>query len=116
MGASSLPSDHCTAPIVLADTGVSRMMLPAHSEHFLMVGGPGNIFLPCRFEEIGGKEKLHNRYVFTDIGGVFFGIGLAEEDEGHRDDVALLDAELYELRWRQYALLSDFRVMDECSI
>jgi hypothetical protein len=52
--------------------------------------------------ERAGSEKLHNRYVLTDIGGIFFGIGLDEEDENHRDDVALLNDDLFKLRWEQY--------------
>lgn len=67
-------------------------------------------------EQTPRKEKLHNRYVLTDIGGIFLGVGLAEEDESHRDDVSLLVKDLYELRWQQYALLSDFRVVEECEV
>ena len=47
-------------------------------------------------------EKLHNRYILTDIGGVIFGIGLDEGDEGETDDITLMDRGQYELRWSQY--------------
>lgn len=60
-------------------------------------------------------EKLHNRYVLTDIGGVSFGVGLAAQDSAHRDDVTLLEEEPYTLRWRQYVELSEFRVVETCS-
>lgn len=67
-------------------------------------------------EETVGGEKLHNRYVLTDIGGVFFGIGLDEDDENHQDDVALLNEHLYPLRWSQYAQLEGFELVEEASL
>ncbi len=62
-------------------------------------------------KEIEGREKIHNRYILTDIGGVSFGVGLAEESESHQDDVVLLDADIYRVRWQQYALLDEFEVV-----
>ena len=60
-------------------------------------------------------EKLHNRYVLTDIGGVSFAVGLDEEDENHQDDVALLSKKSYTLRWQQYAHLDGFDLVEESS-
>lgn len=57
----------------------------------------------CRIRERDGSEKLHNRYVLTDLGAVAFNIGLDEGEEGQLDDVELLERAPYELRWRQYA-------------
>jgi hypothetical protein len=65
--------------------------------------------------ELVGGEKLHNRYVLTDIGGVFFGVGLDEESEGHKDDVALLNEKLYRLRWDQYAEMKGFETIRQAS-
>ena len=50
-------------------------------------------------------EKLHNRYILTELGGVSFGTGLDTEQElaGTTDDLNLLDRGQYETRWRQYA-------------
>ena len=50
-------------------------------------------------------EKLHNRYILTELGGVSFGTGLDREEELERatDDLNLLDRRQYETRWRQYA-------------
>lgn len=56
-----------------------------------------------RWKQKPDGEKLHNRYILTDIGGVSFSIGLDEGDEGETDDVKLLDIEPYKLRWSQYA-------------
>jgi hypothetical protein len=53
-------------------------------------------------EEQAGGEKLHNRYILTDIGGVKFGIGLDEGDPGQTDDIDLLDENQYQQRWQQY--------------
>ncbi|RJP24020.1 MAG: hypothetical protein C4520_04815 [Candidatus Abyssobacteria bacterium SURF_5] len=48
-------------------------------------------------------QKLHNRYILTDLGGVKFQHGLDEGDDGETDDIDLLNREQYELRWNQYA-------------
>lgn len=56
-----------------------------------------------QLSEKPGGEKLHNRYVLTDIGGVKFNIGLDDGDDGQTDDVDLMDRRQYELRWSQYA-------------
>lgn len=52
-----------------------------------------------------GGEKLHNRYILTNIGGVSFGTGLDAEagTEGTTDDLSLLSRQVYDVRWRQYA-------------
>ncbi|MFA6043764.1 MAG: hypothetical protein WC718_02160 [Phycisphaerales bacterium] len=55
-----------------------------------------------RLKERVGGEKLHNRYVLTDIGGILFGVGLDEGDPSHSDDLSLLSADQYLLRCRQY--------------
>ena len=48
-------------------------------------------------------EKLHNRYILTDIGGVQFGVGLDEGDPGTTDDVMRLDIDVYRRRIEDYA-------------
>ncbi len=49
-------------------------------------------------------EKLHNRFILTDMGGVSFGVGLddADGDDGQTDDVYLLNEETYTMRFAQY--------------
>ena len=61
------------------------------------------IRIVCWSERAGG-EKLHNRYILTDIGGVQFGIGLDDSDgfPGQTDDLYLLDREQFAMRWAQY--------------
>ena len=56
-----------------------------------------------RLREKQGGEKLHNRYILSDLGGVSFGYGLDEGDEGATDDITLMDRAQYELRWSQYS-------------
>jgi len=56
-----------------------------------------------RLTQKPGGEKLHNRYILTDIGGVRFQIGLDSGNEGETDDITLLSREIYDLRWKQYA-------------
>lgn len=57
-----------------------------------------------RWKEREDGEKLHNRYILTDIGGVSFFIGLDEGDPGNNetDDVARLSANTYAKRWNDY--------------
>jgi len=64
----------------------------------------------CRLRQFGGKERLHNRYILTDHGGVIFGVGLDEGEEGESDDLNLMDRKQYESRWEQYA--GDSRAFD----
>ncbi len=55
-----------------------------------------------RWKEREGGEKLHNRYILTDIGGVSFLTGLDEGDPGMTDDVSRLSAATYNQRWNDY--------------
>lgn len=56
----------------------------------------------ARWRQRQGGEKLHNRYVLTDLGGVSLGVGLDEGEAGETDDLLLLPRAQYELRWSQY--------------
>ena len=58
-------------------------------------------------------EKLHNRYVLSNIGGVSFGVGLDEGDENQKDDVLLLNEDTFPKRWKQYATLNEFDLVEE---
>lgn len=53
--------------------------------------------------EKAGGERLHNRYILTDIGGLIFGAGLDDGPAGETDDVTLMDRAQYERRWSQHA-------------
>ncbi|HTG35005.1 MAG TPA: hypothetical protein VLB76_18980 [Thermoanaerobaculia bacterium] len=55
-----------------------------------------------RWRQKPGGEKLHNRYVLTDLGGVALGVGLDAGGEGETDDLLLLPRAQYERRWSQY--------------
>lgn len=48
-------------------------------------------------------DKMHNRYILTDLGGVEFGHGLDEGDPGTTDDVSRFEAGPYNRRWNDYA-------------
>ena len=56
-----------------------------------------------RLGERTSGEKLHNRYILTELGGVSLGAGLDEREAGATDDVNLLDSDQYHRRWAQYA-------------
>lgn len=55
-----------------------------------------------RWQRRSGGDRLHNRYVLTDVGGVALGTGLDDGSAGETDDVLLLPRAQYELRWSQY--------------
>ena len=56
-----------------------------------------------RWKEREGGEKLHNRYILTDIGGVQFGVGLDEGEPGTTDDIARLSVDTFRKRFEDYA-------------
>lgn len=56
----------------------------------------------CQWEERPGGQKLHNRYILTDIGGVSFHHGLDIGSDGETDDLTRLDNDQYFFRCRQY--------------
>lgn len=55
-----------------------------------------------RWHERPGGERLHNRYVLTDLGGVALGVGLDAGGPGETDDILLLPRPVYLRRWSQY--------------
>jgi hypothetical protein len=65
---------------------------------------PGGVRLVIlRLRERPGGERLHNRYILTDVGGLIFGVGLDDGAPGETDDVTVMDRAQYELRWSQHA-------------
>ena len=61
--------------------------------------------IPVRLRRLRQKtdgERLHNRYILTDLGGISFGTGLDEGEEGETDDLSLMDRAQYARRWYQY--------------
>lgn len=66
-----------------------------------------------RWKERPNGEKLHNRYLLTDIGGVVFGVGLDAGESGQTDDVNLMDAVQFLKRWDQFNGACAFDLADE---
>jgi hypothetical protein len=64
---------------------------------------PGTEIAVRRWKNRAGGEMLHNRYILTDVGGVQFGVGLDEGDQGTTDDVALLEANVFNRRFQDFA-------------
>lgn len=60
-------------------------------------------------EQKTGHQRFHNRYILTDIGGVFMGDGLEEGTGNETDDVSILSREQYAQRWRQYTKPGTFQ-------
>ena len=55
-----------------------------------------------QWQEKPGGQRLHNRYILTDLGGVSFQHGLDTGAVGETDDINRLDLEQFELRCKQY--------------
>ena len=88
-------ADHDSAPSWAAFQKECQDKLPA-------VIPKGLTLAVHRWKEREGGEKLHNRYILTDIGGVSFGTGLDEGDPGMTDDVSRLSADTYDRRLKGY--------------
>lgn len=55
-----------------------------------------------RWSEKAGGQKLHNRYILSDLGGVHVGEGLDTGAPHETDDLNLMTADQFTLRWEQY--------------
>jgi len=55
-----------------------------------------------QWKERPGGQRLHNRYILTDLGGVSFHHGLDTGADGETDDITRLDLDQYLFRCRQY--------------
>lgn len=72
-------------------------------EHHLAYCIPQGLYVNFkRWKQRLDGEKLHDRYLLTDIGGVDFSIGLAEGLKGETQKISLLKKETYEGIWERY--------------
>lgn len=65
----------------------------------------GHVLKIMRWNERDMGDKMHPRYVLTEIGGIRYDYGLDEWDgvgEGKTIDVILIDPRVYEQRWNDY--------------
>ena len=72
-----------------------------------------------RWNEMNCGERLHPRYVLTNLGGIRYEVGLDEQNygEGQTTDVSLLDIDLYKQRWDNYQKeTTTFEFLDEIII
>lgn len=60
-------------------------------------------------EKLGG-EKIHNRYMISELGALMWGIGHNEEKSEVSDDLALLSDKLYNYRFSQYVEMTAFDI------
>jgi len=66
-----------------------------------------------RWKQRGGGEKLHERYVLTNLGGVKVGPGLDDGKQGENFEVMLLERNLFEKQWADYVVNPAFDSSDE---
>jgi hypothetical protein len=79
--------------------GATTDYLKRFYEKIIPVGLQVTIY---RWQQRPGGQKLHNRYILTDLGGVSFHHGLDTGREGETDDLTRLDLQQYFLRCNQY--------------
>jgi hypothetical protein len=72
-----------------------RRYLPRHL-------GPNAALEIVFAEQKRGGERLHNRYIITDVGSVFLGDSIDEGEPGETNDVALLEEEHHRGRLAAY--------------
>ena len=67
-----------------------------------------------RWQELPGSEKLHDRFILTERGGVQFSVGLDDGNEGETTNVHILSEELRRSTWNKYLSNSPaFELVDE---
>lgn len=75
-----------------------------------------------RWKQRNGGEKLHPRYLLTDVAGLRYEAGLDEGRDGETVDVTLLDPGLYSVRWKEFQdaspsnMNSTFEYVDEVTV
>ncbi len=63
------------------------------------------------------SEKLHDRYIVTEKGGVQFSVGLDQANSGETTNISILSEDLHSSVWNKY--LSNepaFKFIDECTV
>lgn len=66
-----------------------------------------------RWKQRGGGEKLHDRYILTDIGGLKVDPGLDDGNQGESFVVVLLERNLYEKQWADYVVSPAFEPSED---
>lgn len=70
-----------------------------------------------RWRELPGNEKLHDRFILTERGGVQFSVGLDDGSEGEVTNIHILSEELRVSTWDKYLSNAPaFELVDECVI
>lgn len=89
--------------VVNTSAKADRSFLKQTCENELQARIPMGIRITLqRWKERGGGEKLHNRYILTDIGGVKVDPGLDDGNQGENFEVVLLERNLYMKQWDDY--------------
>jgi hypothetical protein len=81
------------------------------TEHPESLSSLNSIEVTAIKEKVSG-EKIHNRYMISELGALMWGIGHNEEKSEVSDDLTLLNDELYNHRYSQYVEMTAF---DVCS-
>jgi hypothetical protein len=101
---SAVAGTQATIEVHFSDEPRSYELAMGQAEQYLprLLPVGARVVLRCwRARERG--ERLHNRYLLTDIGGVQFGDGIEAGDVGQYDRVSILDEPSWSVLWEQYA-------------
>jgi len=88
-----------TVEIHASGDGATIDYLKDFFEKIIPVGTQVTIY---QWQERLGGQRLHNRYILTDLGGVSFSHGLDAGGDGETDDINRLDHEQYIYRCKEY--------------
>lgn len=70
-----------------------------------------------RWRQLEEGEKLHPRYILTDIGGIRIEVGLDEGEVGETTDISLPSELEYSQRWANFQRsTSAYKFVDELKI
>lgn len=84
------------------------------AEHLPAVLPPDLELTLLRWEQLTEGERLHPRYILTELGGISFEGGLDEGKAGESTDAAILEPAILERRWADYHLdSSTFRLAQD---
>jgi len=70
-----------------------------------------------RWKQLDEGEKLHPRYILTDLGGVSIEVGLDEGNLGQTTDINLLSEAIYTKRWNDFQqATAAYQFIDELTV
>ena len=89
-----------------AEQSVCNCLIEALQKKLPQIIPQGETLRVFIWRELERGEKLHNRFVLSEVAGAMFGIGLDEcedEESAETEDVSRLTKDHLDFRWGQYS-------------